>query len=251
MLANLFFLIASFTGIVFFTRMPDTGWKDLVPKLTPPENLKYFTFGYDESMADSLWIRVIQNIDFCEAGKQRPPTPEQEKKQAEKTPVGDIFAEIEANRTQPRCELGWVYQMLDRITDLSPRFLMAYTMGATTLSVVVDDPLGASRLYDKGLKQFPHNWSLAYRAAYHALYEMKDFKKAADLLYLAGQNGAPLWVQSLASRLYERTGQLLLGRMVLIDLLKRSQGDPALEEKAMERLKHLDSLWNKENSKNP
>src|SRR5688572_4310999 len=58
--------------------------------LTPPE-LKHFTFGYNEAIADSLWIRAIQDFDFCN------------QKINEQDCVGQ----------------SWLYHMLDQITELS------------------------------------------------------------------------------------------------------------------------------------
>ena len=208
----------------------------LVPGVLPPKQLVHFTFGYHDSAADSLWVRVIQNFGFCKNDMEK-------ENYHDLTRSGDAhFDEILGEKKAARCNRGWVFQMLDRITDLSPRFLMAYTMGASTLSIIVDDDEGASLLYAKGVKVFPHHWSLAYRAAYHELYEMKNFKKAANYLFISGQNGAPLWVQNLASKLYERSGQILLGRAALIDLIRRSKDSPKLQEKAMVRLRQLNKL---------
>ena len=159
-------------------------------------------------MADSFWLRALQNFDFCE---------------------------------KP-CRKGWVYHMLEVVTDLSPRFRMAYAMGGSTLSIVLGDIEGAALIYEKGLKNFPKDWSLAYRFAYHELYERKNLKKAADLLKQAGQNGAPLWVQNLAARLYQQSGQIDLGRSVLLDLLSRPNVDPELRKKAQKKLNELNKL---------
>ncbi|MCB0384205.1 MAG: hypothetical protein KDD43_02335, partial [Bdellovibrionales bacterium] len=39
--------------------------KDRNPTLRPPENIEHFTFGYRDSIADGLWIRTIQDFEFC------------------------------------------------------------------------------------------------------------------------------------------------------------------------------------------
>ena len=212
---------------------------DLQPKVIPPKGLVYLTFGFDELMADNLWLRLIQNFDYCENPRNLVQASSQETRD-------DVLDHLEDRVGKSRCRKSWVYHMLDRITDLSPQFLMAYTMGASTLSVVVDDIEGASLIYEKGLKAFPKNWVLAYRAAYHELYERNRVEKAAMLLEKAGRHGAsegaPPWISHLSAKLYERNGQVELGRRVLVDFLARPFGDEKLRKKARKRLEKLNHL---------
>lgn len=169
--------------------------------IAPPALLKHFTFGYTENFSDGLWIRVIQDIGYCE---ERPE------------------AEIASNvRSDKSCDRGWVYQMLNAITELTPKFRIVYTMGATSLSVLVEDRAGAAALFERGIQNFPNDWSILYRASYHYLVEMGDPVRAADLLVRAGNNGAPVWVYSLAGKLYTTHGQALVAKTVLEDALEQ------------------------------
>lgn len=122
--------------------------------------------------------------------------------------------------SQPKCRLSWQYAMLDSITDLSPRFLMPYRVGATNLSIVIDDREGAARIFEKGVRQYPNDWVLAYRAAYHFLFEVGDEKRGAELLDQAARNGAPAWTYALAAKIRTRIGQAAMAQQVLSGVIK-------------------------------
>ena len=204
-----------------------------LPFMPPPENPQFFTFGYNENAADSLWVRLIQDMDYCDATLGSGA-----KAAAERTD-----ADNERLKAHEHCHshLGWSYQMLNAITILSPYFRMPYNHGATILSVTVGDVEGAKRIFDRGIVNFPKDWSLEYRAAYHYLYEVKDDKKAAELLTLAGKNGAPEWVFSLAARLYSKEGKAELARSVLQSALDEDP-DSKYADSLKHRLRQLNNI---------
>lgn len=175
--------------------------------IAPPQNIERIAFGFHEMMADSLWIRAIQDFDFCD----RP-----------------------VHQTQCQGQ-SWLYRMLDAATNLSPRFRVIYLNGPLALSVIISDSEGASKLFDKAVRAFPNDWKILYGAAYQALYEEKNQKKAGDLLIRAGQNGAPPWVFSLAGRLYADSGNLELAESLLRSLREQGQ-DPSLIERMRQKI---------------
>lgn len=176
----------------------------------PPKMLPHFVFGFREVVADFLWIRSIQDFDYCES--------------------------IEAKNV---CKnKSWLYQMLDVATDLSPSFRVVYSAGSLALSVIISDIYGASLLFDKGVAQYPNDWPILYRAAYHALYEEKDLPKAASLLQRAGRYGAPEWVYTLAGRLYSDSGRLDLARAVLLEM-KASNVEEGFTKRLEEKIESL------------
>jgi tetratricopeptide (TPR) repeat protein len=188
-----------------------------LPLLAPPAALKHLTLGYAELISDALWLRLIQDID-------RP---------------CDLEPATEAGGSRPgACHKSWGFQMLDMITELTPKFRMPYIMGATVLSVAVGDAEGARIIFEKGLREFPNDWSMAYRASYHYLEELHDNQRAAELLVQAGKNGAPFWVFSLASRLLTEEGKAELAKAVLDEAIAR---DPSLTEnpRIQRRLKEV------------
>ena len=172
------------------------------PTLYPPKTLQYFTFGYNEIVADALWLRTIQDFDYCET-----------------RPVG-VY-----NPKFFKCTNGWVYQMIDTVTELAPRFRIPYISGGLLLNVVVNDIPGASKIFDKAVLQFPTDWSILYNAAFQALSEEKNEAKAAALLRSAGLYGAPAWTISLAARLHQKAGQLEFARSVLAQAISTETED--------------------------
>lgn len=251
-------LMVSVYSIKYWMHRPEVLAASRPVFIPPPEQLPYFTFGYDDPMADSLWIRVIQNLDQC--GKDLVERSQQDKVlQVAPTSGESVKSEddeldffqrsMQSTRKEQICLRGWSYRLMDMITRLAPRFRVVYSLGAPALSVMTEDHVGAKLLFDRGVKNFPQDWVIHYRAAYHYLYEIGDWRKAAGLLSKASTLGAPIWVQSLASRLYTKGGQLALGIITLSEYLKKIE-DPDYKKKIAARLERLQrELEKQKNSK--
>lgn len=205
-LKNLYLLMAFGVGCsliyVGSSAITSVGSMESRPTLLPPKELKFFTLGYTETVADVLWLRTIQDFDYCE-----------------NRPAG-IY-----DPRKFKCDRGWVYHMIETITELAPLFRTPYMTGALLLSVINNDISGASAIYDKAVIRFPHDWQVLYNAAYQALAEEKDESKAARLLQAAGREGAPPWTLSLAARLHQKSGQLEFAKSVLSDALENAQDE--------------------------
>jgi tetratricopeptide (TPR) repeat protein len=171
----------------------------------PPNIMTKFTFGYSDTMADTLWVRLIQDFDLCEQKFSTDP-------KASHIGPGHI-----AN-----CNKGWAYHMLDAITELAPHWRQPALVGPLFLSILIDDIQGASALFRKVLKVFNKDWAILFRAGYHFLYEEQDFVYAAQLYDQAGRYGAPGWVSALAGKLYSQSGRNMIARTILYDALKRT-----------------------------
>jgi hypothetical protein len=187
-------------------------WRPVLPAeqrmlMAPPPYIEYFTFGYNEVVADALWIRAIQDFDFCDQ------------------PISKLVCKGQ----------GWLYHMLDTITDLSPKNLIVFRTGPVELTVIVNDIEGASKLFDKAVEHFPNDWQILYRASYQALFEEHNQKKAADLLVRAAQNGGEQWFYNLAARLYTDGGQKELG-LSLYKNLKAAGVDERVLTRMREKL---------------
>ncbi|AHZ86502.1 hypothetical protein Bb109J_c1165 [Bdellovibrio bacteriovorus] len=178
--------------------------------IAPPPLVEHMTFGYGEAIADLLWIRALQDFDYCDQQ------------------VGENVCRNNS----------WLYQMLNATTNLSPHFRIPYAAGALALTVIITDIDGATKIFDKGVKAFPNDWPILYRAAYHYMYEVKDNKRAAELLIQAGKNGAPPWVFTLAGRLYSDAGNLELAESVLQDMIKTEQ-DPVLIKRLRDKIESM------------
>lgn len=225
--------------------MPLSSKGGLIP---PPQFVEHMAFGYNESFADSLWLRTIQDFEECSILKENPEKYYGEKayKMPEELHVDDPRLDKEmighlknTPRQKKDCIKGWAFTMMDAATNLSPRFSAPYLYGATALSVIMEDYDGAKVMFDKGVKNRPHDWSILYRAAYHYLFDRRELSTAADLLNRAGNEGAPLWVKSLASRLYTQAGQAELGLSLLQQHLKEIDNPVAIKE-IKERIRLLE-----------
>lgn len=202
--------LAAVIGVALLATTADRGReskKQPLAYLMPPADIKRFTFGYHESIADSFWIRVIQDFDLCEQAKLG------QKLVIEERPgfKPDL---------PPECSKGWVFHMVDSITELAPRFRIAYVAGGIMLSTVVHDHEGAAVIFTKGSVQFPKNWQIYYYNAYHHLLNLGQTEKAAELMILAGRNGAPPWTFSLAAKLYTEAGKAFLAKTVIESVLR-------------------------------
>ncbi|MBO9666026.1 MAG: hypothetical protein J7501_04375 [Bdellovibrio sp.] len=175
--------------------------------IAPPEMMEHFVFGYNEPVADSLWIRVLQDFDYCDK------------------PLNKNYCQSNS----------WLFRMLDSITELSPYFRIPYAAGGLALSVLITDVDGAAKIFDKGVRNLPNDWTIKYRAAYHYLYEVKDKQRAADLLTQAGKLGAPPWVFTLAGRLYSDSGELDLAENLLKEM-KNSNQDPSFIKRLQDKI---------------
>lgn len=175
--------------------------------ISPSPYLEYFTFGYRELIADMLWLRVIQDLDECDR------------------PVGD----------NQLCSNSWVYKMVDKVTDLSPQFRMIYATVPLVLALSVNDPEGALRLQEKGMRYFPKDWPILYRGGYLYLFAGKDKVKAAQYFLSAQKNGGPDWLASLATRLYTESGRVDLARQ-LVNEYKSSGIPPGILKRMEDRI---------------
>lgn len=207
--------------------------------IPPSKRIVHFTFGYEDFLSSLMWVRMVQDFHVCDQNAQRTIYPEFTK---DMDPVEDVLTRELPKST---CDEGWVYQMLDVITDLQGSFETAYLDGGTMLSVMVDDRMGAKKIFDKGRLYYPENWKLLYRSAYHELFEMQNPELAKDLLQRAGARGAPQWVYSLAAKLEVRLGRAAFAKSVLESILKRNPDGPFVERLKIQ-LQNINEILQKE-----
>lgn len=192
----------------------------------PPDTIKYFLFGYKEIFSDILWIRLLQDFGYCEQNRG-----------------GNSFNKDGArkgpNRT-PLCSLGWNYQMLNLILDITPNFYAAALQGPISLSTVTDDIDGASLLFDKVTKAYPNDWRINYQAAYHFSIEVEDYKKAAFYFEVAARNGAPDWLLFSSARLNTLAGRYDLAKSTLLDYLKMAGRNEKLRKRILLKIDEIE-----------
>jgi hypothetical protein len=176
--------------------------KTIQEYISPSPNLRYLHFGFKYVVSDLLWLRAIQDLDFCE------------NRDVNKNCTGKV----------------WLFEVLNLATLFDPWYLEVYSHGAIGLSVIISDIRGASVIFDRGLHHYPYDWNLLYKAAYHAVYEEKNKSKGARLLEQAARTGAPDWVFALATRIYSEQGEKELALRILQDAESLGISEPILKE---------------------
>ncbi len=192
----------------------------------PATQIQTYSFGYNSMISSLMWVRVLQDINICDQTQVIIETPANFESSEKIDPVDQV---LQRELPQARCEYSWVFQMLDVISNIDPTFLAVYTDGATFLSVLVDDRVGAQKIFERGLLYYPDNWEILYRAAYHELFEMQNPTKAAELLNKAGYRGAPKWVFALSARIMTRLGQAEFAKTILESVLARKSSGFGLD----------------------
>jgi hypothetical protein len=210
----IFFLIAG--AAIFFFQRDFSTHKDKPTRLAVRAGLlDHLVLGFKGISADLLWIRAIQDLDYKESKK---------------------------------VEKGWMYNLLDAITTLDPRYDIVYSQGVVVLSIITRDDLGAQILFERGVKNLPENWEIAYKAGYHYMHELKICKRAAELFNHAADHGGPYWLHALAGRLYAKSGQYQIARFILEDGLKNAK-QPEYKLEYQKRLDELNSEYLDPNNK--
>ena len=220
LIAALFFYVA----LTVFSTAVKSYVADRPLYFAPPQVIKYFSFGFNEVYGDILWLRLIQDMDFCSGERGRP---------------------IYTGKKKYQCQQGWSYRMTDAITELAPRFLSPYLRVSSIMSVIMRDKEGAKKIYDKGVKRFPGNWNLHFQAGYHYIWELKDEAQGTELLLQAARNGGPQWLYNLVVKKYRGFGKLILARQVLMEFLQKDtkkQYQDIIKDKLKEIERELKSL---------
>ena len=180
--------------------------------LPPPVIVKEMSMGLKVQIADSFWLRAVQDFDYCDQ---------------------------KINETECHGK-SWLFQVLDLVTDLDQNFKEVFFYGGLALTVIISDYDGASKIFDKGVTLFPKEWELNYAAGYHSMIEEKNYKKAAERYLAAANYGAPNWVRILAGTLAAKGGDTEFAEKVIEQMISLNE-DP----KYVERLeKKLDAIKN-------
>lgn len=179
--------------------------------VSPPIEIKNLTSGFASQLADSFWLRAVQDMDHCDQ------------------PI---------NKTECEGE-SWLFNVINLTVELDQKFKEAYYYGALALTVMISDYAGASVIFDKGVERFSKEWPLLYTAGYHALIEEKDKLKASKLYLAAVDNGAPSWVRLTAGRLASEGGDEKTAKEILQRLIEM-ESDPRWIDKLKKKIDQID-----------
>lgn len=128
------------------------------------------SLGYQGAVADFIWLQVVQVM-------------------------GERKVSEEAGR--------WIYQAVDVVTTLDPKFVQAYEVGGLALCTLVVMPEESNALLRKGMKHNPQVWQLPFYLGINYYFEFADDATAGEYVALAARlPGAPEYLSGLAVRLY-------------------------------------------------
>jgi len=149
-------------------------------------SLRRFSLGYDNVIADLLWIRLLQNATherLLEAG------------------------------------VSWEYAQLNAMTELDPNYERAYYFGSAYLTVFRRDRLGAKRILEKWVQRRPIYWRARYLLGFHLYSEMQDYQGASEhILKAARLANAPDWLSALGLRLMSEEGSYFPALQIALEL---------------------------------
>lgn len=162
--------------------------------------------GYDALAADVVWLQAIQLI---------------------------------ADRGRARQSMEGLYDFLDAVTELDPRYAHVYELGATALVAMDRRPDEAVRLLEKGYRALPGDWHVPYLLAYTYLFYYQDHASAARYLEDAAERvGRPTYMTRLAARLHSQAGSPEAA-LSFLEGMRRQTPDPAVRAEIEQRMREV------------
>lgn len=167
--------VTLFTGLHLLQASLDAQ-KAVTPKLQrfmylpQGEFFRVAVLGYEQVVADLLWIQTIQAM-------------------------GERKVSEEAGH--------WIYHALDVITTLDPRFVRVYEAGGIALTTLVSHVEESNRILAKGISHNPEVWQLPFYLGFNYYFEYAEDQKAAEYIAQAAKlPGAPTFLAPMAAKLY-------------------------------------------------
>jgi hypothetical protein len=177
---NIFFvaLVFCISGIFFIGSNIDKKYPPIVIEdllyLPSGKFLKGAALGFDEMLADLLWIKAIGYFGGHSATDQ---------------------------------DYTWLSHILEIVTTLDPFFQYPYEFGGVILAMEIGDVDKSNILLEKGMenvsKSHKRYWYFPFYLAFNYMYHKDDYKTAAYYLEIASKfPQSPDYIPLLVSRLY-------------------------------------------------
>lgn len=182
------------------------------------KRLKGYALGAEGLLADWYWMKSLQYVGD----------------KIIKVDLANVNLE-DLTSLNPRL----LYPYLDNATDLDPKFMAAYSYGASILPAV--DPAKAIHLVEKGIKNNPGEWRLYHNLGY-IHWRLKDYEKAGQI-YLEGSEieGAAPFMKLMAASMQNQGGSRETARSIYNQMFSEAQ-DQQTKSNAEFRLNELHSL---------
>jgi len=107
----------------------------------------------------------------------------------------------------------YLYPIIDKLTDLDPKFVYPYTFGALLLVHDARDSINSLRLLEKGRALNPQEWRFPYMKGFILYVFLRRWEEAArEFLSSAELPGAIPGAKRFAAFIYRRLGQREVSR---------------------------------------
>lgn len=170
-----------------------------------PHPLKLVTLGYDQLIADVLWLQVVQLI----GGSSSAAIYEQEK------------------------------ELLTNIVELDPHITSSYYFAAFFLGGEAHQPEAAASIIEKGLKSNPNDWNLPFVAGINQYLYMHNATAASRYYRMAAElPGAPKWLGRQA-KILELNIPSIIKQINIWHSIYNSNEDGMVKESAKRKLCEL------------
>ena len=182
------------------------------------KRLKGYALGTEGLLADWYWMRSLQYVG----------------NKIDRS-TDDVINLDNLRPLNPRL----LYPLLDNATDLDPKFITAYSYGATVLPAI--DPEQAIQLTQKGIANNPSSWRL-YQYLGYIYWRLQQYDNAADVYSRGSEiDGAPPFLKMMAGMMKTRGGSRDTARSIYLQLYESAQ-DQQTRDSVKLRMQWLDSL---------
>ncbi len=177
--------------------------------------LKPLALGYNQMLADLLWIKTVSYF---------------------------------GNHFMTDKEYPWLFHILSLIIDLDPRFDFPYYFGGVVLSLEASQAENANKILERGIEAYPDRWEYPFYIGFNHYYHLGDPLKAAPYIEKAAAlPRSPEFVKSLVGTLYMKAGE---DEIALKFFRKAYQNttDEMIKEKIVEKIEKILSKRGKDGS---
>lgn len=179
----------------------------------PTDKIQYFTLGFNNFIADIVWLQFIQ-----------------------------YFGENNyIKRTGgKKYDFSYTYKYIDVITTLDPNFDYVYWFGAFAIADEMERPDLAMKVITKGIKNNPKNWWLPYTAATMELMYNNNFTEAVKYIDIAAKiKPDNEQITRFRDVLHSRAQKQVKTRQIWLEIYNNAseRGDEVTMERARKKLK--------------
>lgn len=176
----------------------DQGKQDLRSRekrrFVPPRaaDVRYLAMGYQGLVADAYWLGAIQHYS--------------DSVDRDEVPV-DLYA------------------MGDFITEMDPKFAIAYYFTGLNLAMMGGDPDQVVAILEKGRKNRPDVWRIPFYLGFYYYFVLQDFENAATNVEAACELRKSWAFCLLATRIRAQAGDPDLGIKLLVEMMNQTSDE--------------------------